>query len=271
MLGSGGSRGVVVGLLSGALALCASCAAGKSHGPAAASPPAQAPPVKGVKIGRELPNVACRDLGPVKGSRAASDWAAADPKEQDTYGQLTSATRGLGGDHALIRAITKNAQGITVTANAYDCSGQAPPTLAAAEAPQPVKPVKVGRDLPHRGCRELGMIWGTGRGWGQNSEEKMQGAYDELMSSTRSIGGDYALIDAVGGDARGITISGHAYDCSATPSAEAEAPSVVVPASETKPAASVEERLRRLEELKAKGLITPDEYATRRRVIVDGL
>ncbi len=227
--------------------------------------------MKGVKLGRELPNVACRDLGPIKGSRAAGDWAAADPKEQDTYGQLTSATRGLGGDHALIRAITKNTQGITVTANAYDCSGQAPPALAAAEAPQPVKPVKVGRDLPHRGCRELGMIWGTGRGWGQNSEEKMQGAYDELMSSTRSIGGDYALIDAVGGDARGITISGHAYDCSATASAEAEAPAVVVPASDSKPAASVEERLRRLEELKAKGLITPEEYATRRRVIVDGL
>ena len=58
------------------------------------------------------------------------------------------------------------------------------------------------------------------------------------MSSTRSVGGDYALIDAVGGDARGITISGHAYDCSATASTEAEAPAVVVPASEAKPGAA---------------------------------
>jgi len=254
--------------LVGALAPCAGCAA---RGPVSSSPPAQAPPVKAVKIGRELPNVACRDLGPIKGSRAAGEWAAADPKEHDTYGQLTSSTRQLGGDHALIRAVAKDAHGITVTATAYDCSGQAPPVQAGPEAPAPVKLVKVGRTLPHRGCRELGMIWGTGRGWGQNSEEKMQGAYEELMSSTRSVGGDYALIDAVGGDARGITISGHAYDCSASPPKEDDAPVVVVPASDAKPAASVEERLRRLEELKAKGLITPEEYATRRRVIVDGL
>ena len=121
-----------------------------------------------VKIGRELPKVACRDLGPIKGSRASSDWAAADPKEEDTYGQLTSSTRGLGGDHALIRAVAKDARGITVTATAYDCSGQAPPPQAQTEVPQPVKPVKVGRILPHGECRELGMIWGTGAGRAQH-------------------------------------------------------------------------------------------------------
>jgi putative oligomerization/nucleic acid binding protein len=265
VLGRSGVGSLV--FLAGALALCASCAVRE---PAPSSSPPQAPPVK-VKIGRELPNVACRDLGPIKGSRASTDWAAADPKEQDTYGQLTSSTRGLGGDHALIRAVAKDAHGITVTATAYDCSGHAPPTQALAEAPPPVKPVKVGRDLPHPGCRELGQIWGTGRTYWPSSEKRMQGAYDELMASTRSVGGDYALIDAVGSDSMGITISGHAYDCSAPPPAEADAPVVVVPASEAKPAATVEERLRRLEELKAKGLITPEEYATRRRAIVDGL
>ena len=259
-------------LLSGALALCASCATNKSHGPAPSSASAPAPPAVAVKIGRELPNAACRDLGPVKGSRSASDWGGADPKEQDTYGQLTSSTRELGGDHALIRAVAKDTQGITVTATAYDCSGRAPPPPpVASAAPQPMTAVKVGRILPHGGCRDLGMISGTGRSWWPSTEERMQDAYAQLMASTRSLGGDYALIDAVVGGAHDLTISGHAYDCAQQASAEVEAPTVVVPASEGKPAASVEERLRRLEELKAKGLITPEEYATRRRVIVDGL
>ena len=98
----------------------------------------------------------------------------------------------------------------------------------------------------------------------------MQHAYGQLMEATRTLGGDYALIDVVGTDDRGSPSA--AMPMIAPDAARGgEAPVVVVPASEAKPAASVEERLHRLEELKAKGLITPEEYTTRRRVIVDGL
>jgi hypothetical protein len=252
----------VLGFIAAALAVGAGCATSKGAGPAASASSA-ALPARKVKIGRELPNTQCRDLGPIKGSRAGGEWAAADPKEQDTYGQLTSATLELGGDHALIRAVAKDAQGVTVTGQAFDCSGRPAPQAAAGgpAAPPPAKAVKVGRMLPHRGCRELGQIWGTGRGYWPSSEERMQDAYAELMSSTRSLGGDYALIDAVAGTDRSMTISGQAYDCSQPPPAEAA----------SKPTESVEERLLRLEQLKTKGLITPDEYATRRRAILDGL
>jgi hypothetical protein len=91
----------------------------------------------------------------------------------------------------------------------------------------------------------------------------MQSAYGQLRSAAQAVGGNYALIDVVAGDSRGITISAHAYDCAQT------APATSTPPAGTGP--SAEERLRRLDKLKQDGLITPDEYAAKRRAILDGL
>ena len=57
----------------------------------------------------------------------------------------------------------------------------------------------------------------------------------------------------------------HAYDCSQTRPAQTTSQ----PAAGA--GASAEERLRRLDKLKQDGLITPDEYAAKRRAVLDGL
>jgi len=141
--------------------------------------------------------------------------------------------------------------------------------VGAGAAPILGAAVESGPDRPaaaDAACRELGTIMGSGGGsvW-TSSESKMQAAYGRLTSSTQALGGDYALIDAIAGDARGITISGHAYDCSRSPSTAAPSP----PAARSGP--SVEERLRRLDQLKKDGLITPEEHAAKRRAILDEL
>ena len=90
-----------------------------------------------------------------------------------------------------------------------------------------------------------------GGGIWTSSESKMQAAYGQLRSAAQAVGGDYALIDMVASDLRGVTISAHAYDCSRTPPAQA---------SSQPPAgagASADERLRRLDKLKQDGLVTP--------------
>jgi hypothetical protein len=250
-------------LLAATVALGAGCVTSRRarSEPAAGAPP----PAKAIKVARELPHAGCRSLGPLRATRAAGEWAAADPKEQDTYGQLTTSTRQLGGDHVLVTAVAKAPGGITVTGAAYDCSDpSARPQVAPArpQAPSgPARAVKIGRAVPHTGCQEIGLIWGTGKGYWPSSEERMQDAYAELMASAQSVGGDFALIDAVAGTDRNLTISGHAYDCSQAPPS---APTV-------KSTETVEERLGRLEQLKTRGLITPEEYAAKRRAILDEL
>jgi hypothetical protein len=141
-----------------------------------------------------------------------------------------------------------------------------PGTVVPASSVVPTRTVEIARVLPHGACREIAPIMGSGGGgiW-TSSESKMQSAYGQLRSAVQAVGGDYALIDMIASDLRGITISAHAYDCSRTPPAQA---------SSQPPAgagASAEERLRRLDKLKQDGLITPDEYAAKRRAILDAL
>jgi len=93
----------------------------------------------------------------------------------------------------------------------------------------------------------------------------MQTAYGDLRKAARAVGGNYALIDVVAGDSRGITISAHAYDCAQT------APAVTTSTPPAGAGPSPEERLRRLDKLKQDGLITPDEYTAKRRAILDAL
>jgi hypothetical protein len=141
-----------------------------------------------------------------------------------------------------------------------------PGTVVPASAAGPDKRVEIGQLLPHRACRQLGQVTGSGGGGiFTQSATKTEKAYGEIRSATLALGGDYALIDLVTTDARGITIAAHAYDCSQVPAAEATAK--VPPGG----GATVEERLRRLDQMKKDGLITPDEYAAKRRAIIDAL
>jgi hypothetical protein len=167
-----------------------------------------------------------------------------------------------------------------------------PAVLAIAGCGTPMresaKRIRVGKEIPHPGCRELGPIIGTGGGGGYTSSEtKMNTAQNKLRMRTEDLGGDYAVMDAVGGDVRGLTITGRAFDCSRA------APQQVVPVAvvgtaqggESAPAnaltaegtadattsLSVKERLERLEKLKADGLISQEEFAAKRRAILDEL
>ena len=97
-----------------------------------------------------------------------------------------------------------------------------PGTVVPASAVVPTRMVEIARVLPHGACREIAPIMGSGGGgiW-TSSESKMQSAYGQLRSAAQAAGGDYALIDMVASDLRGITITAHAYDCSRTPPAQA--------------------------------------------------
>jgi hypothetical protein len=140
--------------------------------------------------------------------------------------------------------------------------------------------VRIGKEIPHPGCRELGMITGSGGGGGYTSaERKMNKAQDQLRQKTDRLGGDYAAMDIVAMGGGRITISGRAFDCSEhrpipvevmSSGGDAAAPS---PAAQANGASgnSPEERLQRLERLKADGIITDEEYTQKRREIIDAM
>src|SRR5262245_27894137 len=76
-------------------------------------------------------------------------------------------------------------------ATAADAPAWPPPGMYVAPPAPPAAPqrhAEVGRTLPHAGCRELGQIMGSGRGW-SSTEQKTLDAYDELRRSTVSMGG----------------------------------------------------------------------------------
>lgn len=126
--------------------------------------------------------------------------------------------------------------------------------------------VQLGKVPPAAECRELGIVIGSGGGGGYTSSDmKLESALNELRNRAAERGGDFVVTDASGSDVGGIAVSGRAFDCS-------RAPLVTVPASNSAPSKaqpSVEERLRKLKDLRDKGLITPDDYDQRRRAIVN--
>ncbi len=269
--------------LAGLLA-AATTAGCEAHGGAAG-------PARPVQVGRALPQEGCRQLEPIRVTTGKGGLTSPDAKVALAEGPLKTEAVKLGGDFALVESVAEDAGGTTIiSGHAYACAAETIAALDARPKPQPpapgqaqppagpawpppdmargpsapgAKPVDVVRILPHSGCRGLGEIHGTGYGgfWG-HSEDKMANAYGELRSSTAALGGDTALIDAVGGDARTITITGHAYDCSQAVAAAKTGPA---------PAASADDRLRRLDQLKKDGLITPEEYEAKRKAILDDL
>ena len=131
--------------------------------------------------------------------------------------------------------------------------------------------MRVGKAPPFEGCRELGIVMGSGGGGAYTgSKDKLESAMNELRNSTAEKGGDFVVMDSSAGDINGITMSGRAFDCSHAPRRQPVAVQVVGSAAPA-PSASPEDRLRRLDDLRDKGLITPEEYAKRRQEILHDL
>lgn len=134
--------------------------------------------------------------------------------------------------------------------------------------------VRTGKAPPHNGCRELGIVMGSGGGGGYtSSEHKMESAQNEIRNRAAEIGGDFVAFDTANSDLVGFTLSGRAFDCSAGPPPQTPVPVVVQTsgAEAERPVASVEDRLRSLDDLHQKGLITEDERNRRREEILQGI
>lgn len=160
--------------------------------------------------------------------------------------------------------------------------------------------VKLSKAEPVVGCRELGIVHGSGGGAAYtSSEDKMQSAQNDIRNRAAAMGGNYVVMDVMGGDISGLTLSGRAFQCppeqlvaqgaAAAPgtlvaAAPAQGAQAIQPnpqagqalreAGQERPApapASAEERLVRLKELLDKGLITQPEYDGRRKEILQSL
>jgi hypothetical protein len=126
--------------------------------------------------------------------------------------------------------------------------------------------VRVGKAPPHPKCEELGIVHGSGGGgMYTTSEDKMEGAQNELRNQAAEKGGNFVVMDVAGSDMSGMTISGRAFSCRHLE--EQPAPAAPQPAK----APSAEERLRKLRDLMDKGLITQDEYERRKKEILESL
>lgn len=153
--------------------------------------------------------------------------------------------------------------------------------------------VKLSKAEPITGCRELGIVHGSGGGAAYtSSEDKMQSAQNDIRNRAAAMGGNYVVMDVMGGDISGLTLSGRAFQCppeqlGATGTMVAAAPNPAAQTGQPAPAAqagqaireerpagqpaSAEERLVRLKELLEKGLITQPEYEGRRKEILQSL
>jgi len=137
--------------------------------------------------------------------------------------------------------------------------------------------VHMGKADPD-GCRELGRVHGSGGG-GQytSSDAKMESAENEIRNKAAEMGANYVAMDALGGDGRGMTLSGRAFQCEQLPgngvttSHDVTPTTAPPPPPPPPPAATPEQRLWKLKELLDKGLITQDEYDRRRAEILKSI
>ena len=124
--------------------------------------------------------------------------------------------------------------------------------------------VRTGKAPPHAGCRELGIVMGSGGGGGwTDTESKMTTAQNEIRNRAAELGGNFVAYDTTGSDINGVTLTGHAFRCTDTPPVRRVA---TIPAWGPQP--TIEERLLKLDELHQKGLISDEERATRRAEIL---
>lgn len=120
-------------------------------------------------------------------------------------------------------------------------------------------------------CQELGIVYGSGGGGGYTTGEgKLQSAQNELRNKTAELGGNFVIMDVSSGDISSVTLSGRALRCTARPpgaQAVAQPSAGVASAVRQTP----EQRIRTLDELHQKGLVTDAEYQQRRAEILQSL
>jgi hypothetical protein len=134
--------------------------------------------------------------------------------------------------------------------------------------------VRIGKGAPEEAvCQELGVVYGSGGGGGYtSSEDKLRSAENELRNKTAEMGGNFVIMDASGSDLSGMTMSGRALRCTARPpGAIPVARNDVARAPAPVATQTPEQRIRALDELHQKGLVTDDEYQQRRKEILQSL
>ena len=130
--------------------------------------------------------------------------------------------------------------------------------------------VRIGKGAPEDAkCDELGVVYGTGFGMYSGTESNIESAQNELRNKTAALGGNFVIMDVSTEDGTGVHMSGRAIRCTARPAnSEPVAPrSAPVQAAQQTP----EQRIRGLDDLRQKGLITDEEYQQRRKEILESL
>jgi hypothetical protein len=160
--------------------------------------------------------------------------------------------------------------------------------------------VRVGKAAPEDlECKELGIVYGSGKGGFTDTEDHLHSAQNQLRNKTAELGGNFVIMDIGASGQDMTTLSGRALWCtqrsktdraaalsagatSAPAQAVASTSTEPAPSSPTQPAASApaasngapanpEQRFRTIDELRAKGLISEDEYQQRRKAILQSL
>lgn len=153
--------------------------------------------------------------------------------------------------------------------------------------------VRVGKAPPHANCRELGIVYGSGGGGAYTSTEgKVESAHNELRNKAAEKGGNFVVLDTSSADINGVTISGRAFSCGNPPrvkpipvtiknpqiETQHQEPPPQVKEAEGQPQESTpptektpEERLKQLQDLRDKELITQEEYEKRREEILQSI
>lgn len=131
-------------------------------------------------------------------------------------------------------------------------------------------------------CSDLGIVYSQASG--DSPQETLEESQNDLRNKTAALGGNFVVMDMGTADRDTVAISGHALSCSSGDPAGSIA---VAPATEfsvdapTKPASAVpdtrpqtqtpEQRLRAVDDLHQKGLLTEPEYQERRKQVLDGI
>jgi Domain of unknown function (DUF4156)/Short C-terminal domain len=143
--------------------------------------------------------------------------------------------------------------------------------LSLAACPPPLTPagqqVRLRTTRPF-GCTELGTLRGPGDSIDHSaSEDATSSSHSDLRNDAAEMGANYVSLE--GPDVLGASVVAHAFRCEAPPT---EAPNLnAAPAPASPRAPDLEERLKKLQDLFDKGLITREEYDQRRAVILQSL
>src|ERR1700759_3502958 len=74
--------------------------------------------------------------------------------------------------------------------------------------------VRIGKLDPTSGCKELGVVYGSGGGGGYTSTKaKTRSAQNELRNKTAELGGNYVAMDVATSGVNSLTLSGRAFLC----------------------------------------------------------